>query len=239
MAYKDESRGEPIHIARQDAQGVQRVVEMLTAEPNSGVAVGQVDGRWIYLNDQFARLLFGPGARAGDYVDRSWYEFMPRDWADERVAILRQMVVDKRPVLLRTLWRDCQLHSWITLIDHDGEHESPEAAPPERLYLSITRVVPAEADWGTPSDAFRKVDSEVVRLDQLGTLSNRELEVLALLGQGLSVKEAARVLFRAEKTIERHRDAIHQKLSISDRSELVKIALRAGLRLTDVDRNRV
>lgn len=239
MTHKDEPGGEPIQIARPDAQGVQRVVEMLTAEPNSGVGVGQVDGRWVYMNDQLARLLFGPSARAADYVNRSWYEILPRYWADERVAILRQMVIDKRPVLLRTLWRDCQLHTWMTLIDQEGDSEVPEFAPTEPLYLSITRVVSAEADLGPVSDAYRKVDSEVIRLDQLGSLSNRELEVLALLGQGLSVKEAARVLFRAEKTIERHRDAIHQKLSISDRSELVKIALRAGLRLTDVDRSRV
>lgn len=58
------------------------------------------------------------------------------------------------------------------------------------------------------------------------SLSQRELEVLHLLGQGMSNHKIAQLLCRSAKTIESHRYRIAQKLKISGGAELVHFALR-------------
>jgi DNA-binding NarL/FixJ family response regulator len=52
-------------------------------------------------------------------------------------------------------------------------------------------------------------------------LSDRELEVLEWLGQGLSVKTIAERLHRSSKTIETHRQRLKDKLHIKSNSELI------------------
>lgn len=57
-------------------------------------------------------------------------------------------------------------------------------------------------------------------------LSNRELEVLDLLGQGLSNRRIAKALCRTPKTIESHRYRISRKLKIRNGPELVHFAIQ-------------
>ena len=60
-------------------------------------------------------------------------------------------------------------------------------------------------------------------------LSDRELEVLALAAKGLSNKEIARVLGRAEETVKVHLKSIFAKLGVEDRTEAVTTALQRGI----------
>lgn len=60
----------------------------------------------------------------------------------------------------------------------------------------------------------------------LESLSTRELEVLTLLGQGLSNRRIAQVLCRSDKTIESHRYRISKKLRIANGPELVHFAIQ-------------
>lgn len=66
-----------------------------------------------------------------------------------------------------------------------------------------------------------------------------ELEILALLGQGMSIKQIAATLFRSTKTIENHREAIGRKLNRTRGVELAVIAQSAGLRVDDHKRQRL
>lgn len=214
----------------------------LVAEPNTGIGIVTGEGVPVYLNDQAARIFHGPDARAEQYIGRPWSEYMPPDWVEQRLKVFRQMIVHGKPVLMRSIWRDFQHFTWVSHIQFEpdpADRFTSEPAPD--LFLTITRRVGTdeEAERLAPKSEYEEVESEVVRLKKLDVLSDRELEVLALLGQGLSLKEAARVLFRSEKTIERHRDSIHSKLHVGDRAELVKIATRAGLTLSDAERPRV
>jgi DNA-binding NarL/FixJ family response regulator len=52
-------------------------------------------------------------------------------------------------------------------------------------------------------------------------LSNRELEILGWLGQGMSVRDIAERLHRSIKTIETHRQRLKIKLQIKSNSELI------------------
>ena len=65
------------------------------------------------------------------------------------------------------------------------------------------------------------------------TLTSREQEVMVLLAEGCSAKEAAEKLFISPKTVENHRTNIMSKLGLHSTLELVRYAARLGL--VDVD----
>ncbi len=60
-------------------------------------------------------------------------------------------------------------------------------------------------------------------------LSERELEILQLLGDGLSNKEISDRLFISIQTVKTHITHIFEKLGVKDRTEAVATALRRGL----------
>ncbi len=60
-------------------------------------------------------------------------------------------------------------------------------------------------------------------------LSNRELEVFQLLGQGLGVRQIAENLFISVKTVEAHREHIKQKMNFKSSSELLRYAIQSTL----------
>jgi DNA-binding NarL/FixJ family response regulator len=66
-----------------------------------------------------------------------------------------------------------------------------------------------------------------------GALTPREQEVMRLLAEGLSTKEAAERLFISPKTVENHRTHIMNKLGLQSSLDLVRYAVRLGL--IDVD----
>ncbi|MFP5328454.1 MAG: response regulator [Acidimicrobiia bacterium] len=62
-----------------------------------------------------------------------------------------------------------------------------------------------------------------------GELSVREVEVLALIANGLTNTEIAERLYVSVRTVETHRAHIHQKLNVRTRAELVRVAREAAL----------
>lgn len=67
------------------------------------------------------------------------------------------------------------------------------------------------------------------RLEAFALLSERELQVLALLAQGKSNREIAEKLFLSEKTVRNYISRILDKLGLSSRTEAVAYALRHGI----------
>ena len=60
-------------------------------------------------------------------------------------------------------------------------------------------------------------------------LSPRELEVVKLIAEGQTSKEMAELLVISEKTVERHRANVLDKLGMRNRVELTRYAIRQGL----------
>ena len=60
-------------------------------------------------------------------------------------------------------------------------------------------------------------------------LSPRELEVLALIAQGVANKQIARQLRIAERTVKAHVTSVFHKLAVDTRAQAVAVALRRGL----------
>jgi two-component system response regulator NreC len=65
--------------------------------------------------------------------------------------------------------------------------------------------------------------------EKFKTLSPREAEVFNLVAEGKTNREIADELFLSVRTVEKHRAAVMSKLAISNRTELVRYAIRKGL----------
>ncbi len=64
----------------------------------------------------------------------------------------------------------------------------------------------------------------------MSTLSDRELEVFELLGDGLTSREIAARLHLSVKTVETYREKIKAKLSLKNGSELTRHAIHWAMR---------
>ena len=60
-------------------------------------------------------------------------------------------------------------------------------------------------------------------------LSPRESEIVKLVAEGNTTKEIAEMLVISEKTVERHRANVLEKLGLRDRVDLTRYAIRRGL----------
>jgi DNA-binding NarL/FixJ family response regulator len=72
----------------------------------------------------------------------------------------------------------------------------------------------------------RAQNGQPVRQDPL---TPRETEVVKLIAEGKSSKDIAELLVISEKTVERHRANILEKLGMRDRVDLTRYAIRRGL----------
>jgi DNA-binding NarL/FixJ family response regulator len=106
--------------------------------------------------------------------------------------------------------------------------------PADDLVAGI-RVVAAGDGLLAPSVTRRLIEefagriSAVPPVDGLGDLTEREIEVLRHLAQGLSNAEMAETLFVSETTIKTHVSHILTKLGLRDRVQAVVAAYESGL----------
>ncbi len=64
-----------------------------------------------------------------------------------------------------------------------------------------------------------------VGADPIERLSNRELQVLSLIGRGMSSREAAEALGLSVKTVETHRQSLKRKLNLATNAQLLQYAI--------------
>jgi DNA-binding NarL/FixJ family response regulator len=77
---------------------------------------------------------------------------------------------------------------------------------------------------------FRERSTGAVREQRRGaSLSAREVQVLTLVAQGLTYKEAGAKLFLAERTIKYHMGEIVARLQVANRAQAIEYARRAGM----------
>jgi DNA-binding NarL/FixJ family response regulator len=100
----------------------------------------------------------------------------------------------------------------------------PKAFPP----LAIAAAIRLVAEGGTYIP-YTRPEQRAGRQD--AGLTERELDVLRLLGRGLSNKDIARELEIADSTVRQHMSAIFRALGVSSRVEALVTAVRRGVRL--------
>lgn len=197
----------------------------LVAETAIGVSVVTTAGRVLYANDQLAQMIH-PTYAAGDLVGRAWDEYMPPDWVAEWLPVLRRVAGSRQSVMKRSIWRGTQFYTTVRAIGEPGDADT-------RLLMISRPVSSAEEPVFLAAQGIEKLPADGIDLGPLDVLTTRELEVLALLGQGLSVEDTARLLFRSPETVKSHRKSIADKLGTSDRMKLASLAQQAGLRVAD------
>jgi DNA-binding CsgD family transcriptional regulator len=204
-------------------------------------------GELLYANDQAARMFNGTPMHAGAWtsLETISVEYMPTGWQQDIREVFSRLLSGDSHVLLRTIWQGLQVLSWATLLERlpfelgvlprTATWEGPARLGPVMLLTSrhVGRV--CSASYFTDA-TVPLVNARVADLGPLKVLTGRELQVLALLGNGGTLSDAAKRLHRSEKTVDAHRSAIHAKLGITDRVQLAAISQRLGLTIDDVER---
>lgn len=94
---------------------------------------------------------------------------------------------------------------------HDGE-----------VWIDRSMIGSVIQDFNKPAD----VDPEKAKIK---TLTDREREVITLVGEGLKNRQIAERLFITETTVTHHLSSVFSKLEVSDRLELLIYSFRHGL----------
>lgn len=106
--------------------------------------------------------------------------------------------------------------------------------PPSTLIEAIREVAAGGSYFSEKVRARLVVGDGRVELAEEGRtavslLTQREVEVLRYIAQGLSKKEIAATMHLSTKTVENHSARLMAKLDIHDRVELARFAIREGL----------
>ncbi len=198
---------------------------LLKSQPGVGVLIIDEDGLCLYCNKQAQQIYYGTNFNP---VGKTIEEIEGPVFAAERMPIVRSVIETRQPVMLRHIrggrWTEAMI--W------------PMEPVPDRKsrIISITRQ---GADVVEPGVDYRVVDSNLVDLGPLDSLTHRELEVLTLVGHGTPLKAIAKELGVAQRTVERYRSDISRKLGISSIAEIARLVQVAGLEIPHTEMPRL
>ena len=143
-------------------------------------------------------------------------------------ALISYIRADETPHVeyLRTVLSEMRDRTWVG--DGGQKHDGTEMVGAIRRVLSGKVYLSAPMTEHMVERAARR-DSDASR-SVVQRLSDRELEVFSLLGDGLSTREVAQRLNLSVKTIETHRAQIKRKLGLRNSTELIQRAVEWTLR---------
>ena len=197
--------------------------------PGVGVSITDTKGRLIFVNDT-ALVLFS-GTTDVDYEGKTIADFLPPKFVDERLALIAKVIREGKPIRLTHIYLGKPIESTLwPLKDNLPPHDRVLVVSRTPSEASLLQAIPLELE---------SVESKYIDLGPLNILTKRELEVLVLLGHGMSIPRVAAILHRSPKTIERHKTSISKKLSLRGQSELVYMVTMMGLEMSDVQRERL
>lgn len=191
--------------------------DALVFDSGASVLLVDSDGKVHFANESAARSL---GLTIESVIGKSLGELQPGELGAERTALVRRVVQSGRPLVVDGVVKGVMTRQVLRPY-HAGANVGTRV-------LSVTR--PISPDQHEKTDAA--ADFVRARVDDNGAISElteREREILALIGSGLSTADIAKKLGRSAKTIEWHRVSLGEKLKCSNRVELARIAIHAGL----------
>lgn len=103
-------------------------------------------------------------------------------------------------------------------------------AASDQLLVALRRVLAGET-YVSPALSIQsggpRGDAASARAtpDPVDRLSNRELQVMSLIGRGLSSRETAQMLGVSVKTVESHRQSLKRKLNLPTNVQLLKFSI--------------
>lgn len=189
----------------------------LNESSGAAVLVLDVDGRIIEANDA-AGLLFR--RQAAEMRDRLLTGVLSEAFVQGWLRRVRRCAADQQPILGAMFLNGQIVRESLYPLGTGG------LATPQVLAVLVRNTDPVDFNALIPSGGG------MARRDALGRLSvltNRELEILSLIGQGLRTKEMAARLVRSERTLHGHCAAIARKLRLKGRADMAAVAAGAGL----------
>jgi len=137
----------------------------------------------------------------------------------ELLGVLRQRRIDI-PTIIVTAQRDMQIATQAVLLGAMDVIEKPVRG--EGVVRAVRRALETAAQRRAMSWKIQQINALFERL------TPRERQVMAMLVSGLANKEVAYRLSISERTIEVHRRAIMQKMTVKSFAELVRAAAMLG-----------
>jgi len=152
---------------------------------------------------------------------------MPRLDGVAAMRILRERVPGARVIVLTSFLDDDKL---LPALRAGAAGYLLKNAQPQELVRAV-RAAHAGQALLDPVVAARLVDTLAATGDEdpLERLTQRERQVLMLIGEGYTNKRIAQHLFVSEKTVKSHVGHVLAKLGVSDRTQAAVVAVRAGL----------
>jgi DNA-binding NarL/FixJ family response regulator len=156
---------------------------------------------------------------------------MPRINGADATRILHERLADPPPVLVLTTFQDEEVLSSALRAGASGF--LLKDAPGEEILRAARRVAAGDA-YLDPAvtarvlAAYRQMPTSASEAD-LTQLTQRELEVLRLVGRGLSNDEIGERLVIGEGTVKTHIGRIFDKLDLRDRSAAIVFAFDHGV----------
>lgn len=157
----------------------------------------------------------------------------------------RVMVVGKDPLIIRTLTKLLELDDQIEVVTDApdlviADEAGPQHAGDAKLCmleelrnLTVTELLETVKHMAPPHAGLRgrhlHAVAEPPQRDALASLSERELEVVRLVAEGLSNKEISSRLSLSDKTVKNHISHILAKMNLTARTQVAVYAIRAGL----------
>jgi DNA-binding CsgD family transcriptional regulator len=196
--------------------------------PGVGVSITDAEGNLIFVNST-ALVLFSETDQL-DYTGKRISDYHPPEFVEERLAMIRRVLDENRPLSIEHIYLGKRIESTVWPL--------PDKRPPCDRVLVISRAYSENSPAGGLK-APEVLHSEYIDLGPLNVLSKREIEVLVLMGHGMSVPSAAKMLYRSPKTIERHKASISHKLQLKGQADMVAIVTAMGLQLDDAELKRL
>jgi DNA-binding CsgD family transcriptional regulator len=185
-------------------------------------------GRISYVNERFAKYINQPSAAAIN--GKLLSEIYPDQAAAERLAIIRRSANERRPLVVESVWNGVAYQTILRPLSLVGGDPNAVAC--------IVRHQPRPSVDDVPASVER-IHMRSNNLGPLSTLTMRELELLALIGEGLSSQDIAKKISRSIKTVEAHRASLGKKLGVASRVALARIAAESNLHFDQLQSRQV
>jgi DNA-binding CsgD family transcriptional regulator len=179
----------------------------------------------------------------GDVQDARLVDLVSEPVAAELDELRRRVLDTDEPlivcVMLRGKWRPWLMEPTTAPPAPPASAGKASSSPADRRAVRMSSSGDRVALMrDLPDAAITLVRVRERDLGDLALLTERELQLLKLIGEGLTTHEIAERLCRSERTVQWHRIALGKKLRAENRVELAHIALDAGLELLPLEEIR-